>query len=171
MRCRMEMATEVVHGWGQLGLPWNCSPSTMWGDQEWIISAGWITSGYNLGGRRRLVLPLTTRSLWSDRISSSSPIIICTINIISFRTSKLWECMPGIWNAGICCEPFEKTVGTALSTALALQVVLEGVALREFVGWCSELARALFFAEQLVRFLYLWDTQCTSRRLKCLCHN
>ena len=128
---------------GQLGPPRSRSTPTIWGDQEWIIGASWIAGGYNLGGR--LVLPLMTRSLRSDRISSRSPIIICTVNIISFRTQ----------NCESACLEFEMLASVAshlrrqwvplLQQHWHYEWYLSEWPSEEFVGWCSELDGALFF--------------------------
>ena len=74
-------------------------------------------------------MPSTARHLWRNRSPSrGSTIVTCATSIISFRIAELQDNIPGISNANICCEPFEKTVGMALATALAFQVVLERVA-------------------------------------------
>ena len=128
-----------VNGWQMPGLLWSGGIPTVWSNQEWIVHASWSVSHYNQRNRIRLVLPLTARCLWSDRSSSRSCIIVCATNIISFRILKLWECVPGIWKASICCEPFSKIVGATLATAVAFQVEFEwfaqGVCGSVFLGW------------------------------------
>ena len=128
-----------MNGWQMPGLLWSGGIPTVWSNQEWIVHASWSVSHYNQRNRIRLVLPLTARCLWSDRSSSRSCIIVCATNIISFRILKLWECVPGIWKASICCEPFSKIVGTTLATAVAFQVKFEwfaqGVCGSVFLGW------------------------------------
>ena len=128
-----------MNGWQMPGLLWSGGIPTVWSNQEWIVHASWSVSHYNQRNRIRLVLPLTARCLWSDRSSSRSCIIVCATNIISFRILKLWECVPGIWKASICCEPFSKIVGTTLATAVAFQVEFEwfaqGVCGSVFLGW------------------------------------
>ena len=82
-------------------------------------------------------MPSTARRLWRNRSPSrGSAIVTCAASIISFRIAELQDNVPGISNASICCEPFEKTVGMALATALAFRVVLERVAQGVAGGGC-----------------------------------
>ena len=128
-----------VNGGQAPGLLQRGGISTVWSKQEWIVHAGWSASCYDWRNRRRLVLPSMARCLQRDRSSSRSSIIVCARNIISFRISKSWECVPGISKASICCEPLKKMVGTALATAVVFQVefewVAQGVCGSVFLGW------------------------------------
>lgn len=132
-------AGRFMNGWQMPGLLWSGGIPPVWSNQEWIVCASWSVSCYNQRNGRRLVLPSMARCLWSNRSSSRSPIIVCAINIISFRISKSQEHIPVIWKASIGHEPFSKIVGTTLATAVAFWVEFEwdarGVCRSVFLGW------------------------------------
>ena len=79
--------------------------------------------------------PSIARCLWRDRSSDRSPSRSPT-KIISFRILKSGEHIPGILKASICCEPFEKIVGTTLQQQLHSKLYLSEL-LEGFVGLCS----------------------------------
>ena len=121
-------AGQFLNGWQMPGLLRSSGISTVWGNQEQIVHAGWSVSHYNQRNRRRFVLPSMARGLWRDRSSSRSSIIVCATNTISFRILNSWECVPRISKASICHELFEKIVGTALATAAAYHIEFEWAA-------------------------------------------